>query len=385
MNRESMSRESIKKDGEKQMKVLVAFRPEDTDNLFVHTLCKAIADLGVDITCSIDRFWHEEQVRYDIIHLQWPEELVGWTCNDSEAVSRLRKRIEHWRSKGAHFVYTRHNLRPHYANTLIGAAYEVVEQAADITVHMGQYSYDEFRSHYPHSCNRIIAHHLYEHTYNENLSTGEARQKLGIAQGKFVVTAFGKFRNRQEVLMVLRAWFATHLRSKYLLAPRLFPFYQHPWYKQRIKRWLSQLAYHTLIPLARLWHIRGGSNEELVSNEELPYYLAACDVVMVQRKEILNSGNIPLAFLFGKVVIGPDTGNVGPLLRQTGNPTFDPDRTESIVEALHQAHRLCAAGHGQANYRYAKQHLGLQQIGREYRAVYEEAAGFATFTSGIEA
>ena len=355
------------------LRVLVAFKEEDTDNLFVQTLCKGIAAQGVDITYSTNRFWHEEQREYDIIHLQWPEELVGWSCNDPETVAQLRQRIGQWRSRGARFVYTRHNLRPHYANPYIQAAYDVVEQAADVVVHMGEYSYNEFLAEHPQSCNRLIPHHLYEDTYPADLSPEVARAKLGIGRTKFVLTAFGKFRNRKEVDMVLRAWLHTHLRGKLLLAPRLLPFYRKPWYGQAAKRWASQLAYHTLIPLARLWHIRAGSNEEIVSNDDLPYYLAASDVVMVQRKDILNSGNVPLGFLFGKVVIGPDTGNVGPLLRQTGNPTFDPDSTPSIVAAIKEAYRLRLAGQGEANLRYAQEHFALERISRAYVEVYKEA------------
>lgn len=355
------------------LRVLVAFKEGDTDNLFVETLCRGIAGLGVDITYSTERFWNEEQASYDIIHLQWPEELVGWSCDTPEIVDRLRLRIGYWRNKGARIVYTRHNLRPHYANPYIKAAYDVVEQAADVVVHMGEYSYNEFLAEHPQSCNRIIPHHLYEDTYPQDLSPEVARRKLGIGRTKFVLTAFGKFRNREEVSMVLSAWLHTHLPGKYLLAPRLLPFYRKPWYRQVTKRWMSQIAYHTLIPLARLWHIRAGSNEDIVSNDCLPYYLAASDVVMVQRKEILNSGNVPLGFLFGKVVIGPDTGNVGPLLRQTGNPTFDPDSTKSIVRAIEDAYRLRLAGHGEANYRYAQEHFGLEQISRAYVAAYEEA------------
>lgn len=352
------------------MKILITFREGETDNLFVHTLFESIRRAGTDIVCSVDKFWNDNDVNYDIIHFQWPEELVGWSCYDMQVVEQLRRRVNEWRARGSRFVYTRHNIRPHYGNPVISAAYDIVEQAADTVVHMGQFSCDEFQARYPQSRNVVIPHHIYENTYREDITQAEARRYLGISPKKFVITAFGKFRNREEVSMVLRAFRQANIRGKCLLAPRLFPFYQHPWYSSAIKRWVSRLAYHTVIPLARLWGIQGGSNEEIVSDNDLPYYVAASDVVMVQRKHILNSGNIPLAFLFHKVVVGPDTGNVGELLRETGNPLFEADDTRSIVAALHQARTLSQAGHGELNYQYAMTHMQLDKIGCQYIATY---------------
>lgn len=77
------------------LRVLVAFKEGDTDNLFVETLCRGIAGLGVDITYSTERFWNEEQASYDIIHLQWPEELVGWVvqCTRSSRAATRTYRV----------------------------------------------------------------------------------------------------------------------------------------------------------------------------------------------------------------------------------------------------------------------------------------------------
>ena len=54
----------------------------------------------------------------------------------------------------------------------------------------------------------------------------------------------------------------------------------------------------------------------------------------------MNGGflvNIPLAFLFHKIVVGPNTGNIGELLKNTGNPTFNPNHKADIIRALKMA------------------------------------------------
>lgn len=54
----------------------------------------------------------------------------------------------------------------------------------------------------------------------------------------------------------------------------------------------------------------------------------------------------PLAFLYHKVVVGPKVGNIGELLSETGNPTFDPDDKKDILRALEEARRLAHGDKG---------------------------------------
>ena len=59
------------------IKALIVFRENgETDNLFVPILCDAIRMAGIDVRCSTKEFWDSDK-HYDIIHFQWPEEVVG--------------------------------------------------------------------------------------------------------------------------------------------------------------------------------------------------------------------------------------------------------------------------------------------------------------------
>ena len=80
------------------MKVLIVFREDDTDNLFVPVLCEAIRKQGIDVHCSGRDFWEKDEP-YDIIHFQWPEEAVGWNCTDISVIDRLRQRIRHFKDR----------------------------------------------------------------------------------------------------------------------------------------------------------------------------------------------------------------------------------------------------------------------------------------------
>ena len=129
-------------------------------------------------------------------------------------IRRLKERIAFFRSRGAHFVYTRHNIRPHYANEVISRAYDIIESESDIVVHMGHYSLTEFIEKHPGSRNVVIPHHIYQYTYKEDISIERARQYLNLPQEAFIVTAFGKFRNREEIRMVASAFCKWNEKNK---------------------------------------------------------------------------------------------------------------------------------------------------------------------------
>ena len=177
--------------GNPPIKALIVFRENgDTDNLFVPILCDAIRTTGIDVRCSTNEFWNSD-TPYDIIHFQWPEEVMEGNCDDPDRICRLKECIAFFRSRGARFVYTRHNVRPHDANEVIGRAYDIIEEQSDVVVHMGRYSLDEFAAKHADSRNVIIPHHIYQYTYKENISVERARQYLNLPQEAFIVTSFG--------------------------------------------------------------------------------------------------------------------------------------------------------------------------------------------------
>ena len=99
-------------------------------------------------------------------------------------------------------------------------------------------------------------------------------------------------------------------------------------------------------------------------------YFCAADVVLIQRLDILNSGNLPMAFHAGKVVVGPYVGNVGQILRETGNFTFDPHDTRSVVSALQKA--LTETTKGKENRTYATEHWSSERVAATLLKFYQQ-------------
>lgn len=357
-------------------KALIVFRDSgELDNLFVPTLCDAIRQRKIDVRCSTEEFWNPS-TNYAIIHFQWPEEVVGWNCHDPLVVRRLEEQIAHFRSTGARFIYTRHNTCPQNGNQTMNRVYELIESNSDVVVHMGAFSRKGFAEIYPAAQNVIIPHHLYEYTYKEDISTERARQKLLLPQGAFIVATFGKYQNYQEARLTVDGFRRVPISPKFLLAPRLYPFSrQNPYPGKPLKRYLSRMGYHLLIPLLNRWfNLRAGASDEVVDTCDLPYYIAAADVILIGQKSDLSTRDALLAFLFRKVVVGPDAGNIGELLRETGNPTFHPGDKYRIAHALLQARRLSRKSKGEMNHAYAIDRMSIKEVGNQYVTLYNELA-----------
>lgn len=357
------------------MKILIAYDigPEN-DNPFVRLLAQGLRnEPGCEVVCSAAEFRTNADA-YDVVHIQWPEALFGWHRPDSEQLRTVETIFEGLRARGAAIVYTRHNAAPHRGDAQVDAGYRLVERYADAVVHLGDASRRELlgKGVPAGQLQEVIPHHIYEGIYDTALSRSAARRLLGIPERAFVLLAFGTFRHAEERKLVWGAFRLLHLPGKYLLAPRLFPYTYRSRWRTGLRSLLTRTLYLAVRAATACAPCRITSSEWMIPDSELPRYLAAADVLMIQRTNILNSGNVTLGFLFGKVVAGPDCGNVGEALRATGNPVFDPADTDSVDRALTEAARLAEEGHGARNREYALEHLTLARTARQYAALYSK-------------
>ena len=355
------------------MKILIAYTASGTsDNPFVRLLADGIRACGYEVVCSVEEF-RSNAADYDIVHLQWPEELFRWKAPAPADVDTLEQQLQTLKNNGIPLIYTRHNTLPHHGNPLVAEAYGLVERYADAIVHLGDCSLREFTAAHPDSeqLQVVIPHHIYEGLYDMDITRDAGRRALGIPADRLVVLTFGAFRHAEERRLVWGAFRRLHYPAKFLLAPRLWPYTRRGSRFKGLKRLAGRLLYAAAHTAEGFFDSRITSPEPLIPDEQLPCYLAAADVVFIQRTDILNSGNVPLALSFGRVVTGPDSGNIGGLLAETGNPAFDPADPRSVDIALERAARLSATDQGARNRAYAQEHFGIGRIAAMYGGLYE--------------
>jgi glycosyltransferase involved in cell wall biosynthesis len=221
----------------------------------------------------------------------------------------------------------------------------------------------------PGSMHRVVPHFIYPVV--PRLNKAESRKLLGIPSSTKVVLVFGDFRTDEEREMVLSIGKKLKSDQIKMIAPRLF---ENP-----IRGHGKMAAYREL--RHRLHFLKYGlflKRYSFVSDIEMSRLFSACDVVLIQRKRILNSGNVPMGFYFGKTVAGPDRGNVGEILRLTGNSVFDPENVDSAAKAVREAFALAEKGKGEENRRYAETYWTPEICARSIVNGYKSIMSFTS-------
>lgn len=358
-------------------RVLVANIPLP-GNRFLTDLNEAIG-ANHEVVHSSDAFWDVEGA-FDVVHLHFPEYLTfahqdAYRGELADAlIQETEVRLRAWADR-ARIVVTRHVLLPHDAleDPMWERLYEAVYRHADAVVHFAQASVDEFRERYRETAlyrsqppiHAVVPHQNYTSLPNE-VSRAEARAALGLPADANVLLVFGAIRNDAERRLIEDAFAGAGVPRKHLLVSR--------WRERladvawiRLKYWLRDLTrlFHQL-------HPRHHFNYGFVEEEDTQLYLNAADVLFIPRFHVLNSGNVTLGMTFGRVVVGPDAWDVGELLRETGNPTFDPDRPETAAAAVEEAFRLAKAGAvGASNRTRALRDWGVETCAAQYGQVFE--------------
>jgi hypothetical protein len=359
------------------LKLLVANIPLPANRFLVDL--NASLDRHVELVHDHEAFWNMEG-NYDIVHLHFPEYMTYEIENayretlSDELMAEIERRLQFW-SKHSTLAITRHVLLPHNARSdpRWERLYEMVYSYVDGVVHFAKPSIEEFRQRYaktefvrghPQHC--IVPHHNYSSLPNA-VSRESARKALKIQQKAQVILTFGAIRNDAERDLVLKSFHSLGIPNKLLLVSR--------WREKlakvswiRLKYWLRDLnrLYYRINPR---YHLNYG----FVAEEDTQQYLNAADILFIPRLHVLNSGNITLGMTFGKVVVGPDSLDVGHLLKTTGNVVFDPDRPETAVPAIEHAMELARENKvGPANQQLALSEWSADQCADRYFAFFSE-------------
>jgi glycosyltransferase involved in cell wall biosynthesis len=343
------------------MRILVA--TTSTRNSFLGLFLRALnkhPDVS-DAVRDLDAFWTHPGSA-DVLHIHWPEAMFeNWEEPDDATLTRLDKTLQEWAVQTP-VVATVHNMQPHYANTSVyRRLYRLVYSYAYSVIHLGEESRRLFEAQYPDlgaKPQAVIPHGAYS-CFDNEVTEDEARQHLGLNAEDTVCLAFGQIRHFREMRLLFRGFRRASIPGKRLyLAGKINSSVRRP------ARWYYRLQ--TMVDP------RIQSNSQFIPDHEVQYYLNAADMLVIPRLEALNSGNMALGFTFGRVVVGPDVGVVGEILRATGNPVYDPRRPNSLGKALERASKLRRRGKGQENAAYARSRMDWSSIAQQHVALYDK-------------
>ncbi|HYX07311.1 MAG TPA: glycosyltransferase [Bacteroidales bacterium] len=342
------------------MKILLASNSIGiSSNPFLFQLKFSLENLGkgISVDYGLDKFF-ECKNDYDIIHLHWPEELVGWGhIPNSNEINELGDLLGKY-STSLKLVCTQHNYFPHHKNnSQYNDLYCKVYKSMHGIIHMGKASihyytqnYESFKS----QLHTIIPHGNYS-IFPNNITKIQARRTLNINDKDIVLLVFGVIRDYGEIKLILESFKNLKNKIKLLLVMTSTEINK----LNKFKVFIYSLKEENIKIINRR-----------IEFDKIQNYLNASDVLLIPRLNALNSGNLILGFTFGLVVVGANKGVVGEILNETGNPTFNVEDSRSIIRALKRGILLSSNGKGNENKKYSKENWNWYRIAELHYKMY---------------
>ncbi|WP_139227575.1 glycosyltransferase family protein [Sphingobacterium wenxiniae] len=332
------------------MKVLITSE-YDSPNSYFSMLADILRE-QTEFASEPQNFW-TSSVDYDVVHIQWPEELFKWRKISEADLLRLNKRIAYLKNRGTKLVATLHNKAPHRKGDLDEKLYNIVYKHVDAVVHLGSYS----QSFYPNVMNVVIPHPNYNPVIKVNPE--DEKQKECITY-----LSFGKIRSVEEERQLIEAFLLMKdADTKLIIVNSLVGVN-----KYRIRQAIKKIKYRLYLRSLKRKNIVLITHR--LSDDEINHYFNESDVVIVPRVDSLNSGVVFMGFSFGKVVVGPRIGNIKEYLDINSNPTFEPLNIFSIEKALRKAKERRDIG--ALNKKYSDAILDINSIAKSHLTLYKE-------------
>lgn len=293
---------------------------------------------------SIHEFTYDHYLKYDpsydFVHIHWPEALFDWNEPSSKELDELEVILREWKRKSI-LIYTKHDFQRNKGTTKnFSKLFLLIEKYSDVFIHLGEFSKNIYRDRYPLARHEIIYHPLYTHNF-KLANKIEARKLLGISEDDFVIIAPGTIRNYAERDMLLNAFEAIKQKNKVLIVTNMHAElrYEFPG-RVKLKRLID--VKNLLIERFKKTHQppKYIFTYNTVTKKELELKMSAADLVLISRKNTLNSGNVFLGLTFNKILVGPAIGNIEEQLKELGLPLFNPKKRKSILKAIRLGREL---------------------------------------------
>ncbi len=298
-------------------------------NIYVRELGRAYQGLGAQVVYGPENLF-ESDLSPDIVHLQWPEDQYrGYSDGPVDRrVDVFLDRLDRSRQGGARLAWTLHNLNPHEyrKSDPDERAYRGVIERADLIVHHCDCSQKLLAERYelPGSTAEIVHPHGHYLSYANTATRESSRDRLGIPRDAVVYLHFGAIRGYKGLDSVLTAFDQADVPGKFLIIAGQY---------KRDSGWQGRLDNLKLTGIERL-----SRNKLAVLNsvpkKDVQYFLNASDALVLGHKRGLNSGVAVLGMTFGRLVIGPDIGCIGPVLASGRNLVYPAGNVNALTRAM---------------------------------------------------
>lgn len=277
---------------------------------------------------------------YAVVLILWPEHIFHWKEPDKVQLKQLRKQFSIWK-KDSKIVYQVNNLKRHKGMTPnFEELYKMVIDNCDAMVHLGHYSLELYKKEFPNKIHRYIPHPLYNGAYKQYEKI-EARAQLGISNKKLIVLVPGAIRSLEERRMILKGFRKIKFGNKIMVVSKMYKKEVNIEFKgrHRIKKYFDLKKILEYI-YNKDYDPKYKFSYKFTEVKKLSLLLSASDIIMIPRRDSLNSGILFLGLTFKKVILGPEIGNIEEFLKYFNLPTFNPMDNHSVGLAFNEAVKL---------------------------------------------
>ncbi|MHA6510604.1 glycosyltransferase [Tessaracoccus sp. Y1736] len=234
----------------------------------------------------------------DVFHLHWTRPLsenVGSAEEFNQRVRAFIHEVARMRNRGIRILWTVHNTIAHdsrYVDLEVALARNLCE-LADVIVVLNSHTPEATVARYELPRDKVfhLPHPSYLGVYSEDIDPMRARRALRIPDGDDVVGFVGAIRPYKGVgdfLAAAHALAAEGQRFTLVLAGNT---HEDAW---------AEINAHLPLSVPSIRH------HEHVPDESIGHWVAACSVMVLPFREMLNSGSLMLAATYGVPVVLPD-------------------------------------------------------------------------------
>lgn len=283
--------------------------------------------------------WDLRQQKHPVLHLHWIESLGMDRLTRRSllatrlAFHRLERQIQRIQGQGGKVVWTAHNAAPHEHrddphSLLVAEGIARVVQQVDVIISLSQAGVKAIREAQPGAKAPIIVipHQNYVGHYPEGQGLAY-REALGIPAGARVVGMIGLIRPYKEIERGISLFREIKDENAWLLiSGNCFD----PALSDRLRK-LADATPRVVLQIAHL------------SEQQFADAHAACDLVLVAQRKMLNSGSVISALSLGVPVLSGPTGSLPELQEVAGQEwlQLEEELDASHIAALLHRGRPC--------------------------------------------
>jgi len=297
--------------------------PSDNSD-FAHYLARGYRRAGWEAVVGVANF-DLAAASFDLVHLQWPEELCGWHPPSDERLSAILARLDAWNGS-ARTLLTVHNLTPHRdgAHPNYRRLYEGVIARVQAIAHFTEASRDLLLREYPAASG---ARQIVTGYFNLDCLLPPEPVAPRTPADAFTLLVFGGLREWAEVQLLRSGFDQARVPGKKLIVCARYD-EPGPAWRQRLRRWTFARWLRTR---------RAEVHRRHIPDAQVHAIAARADAVVIPRFRSLNSGLPALGATFGKVIIAPKCGAYPELLAGTPNPLYAPGDAAALARAIEAA------------------------------------------------